>query len=75
MDRLLWTGKNIPAAAAFFERTGGFYFLADGSVELNWGTARARPGDWVRFDAEMDGGMGGFVVMDRVVEIESERGQ
>lgn len=62
MDRLLWTGKNIAAAAAFFERTGGFYFRRDGSVELNWGTARARPGDWVRFDADGGGGMGAFVV-------------
>lgn len=62
MDRIQWTGKNIAEAAAFFERTGGFYFLPDGSVELNWGMARARPGDWVRFDAEGDGGRGAFVV-------------
>ena len=62
MDRMQWTGSNRTEMAAFFERTGGFYFMADGSVELNWGTARARPGDWVRFDAEGDGGMGAFVV-------------
>lgn len=62
MDRLLWTGENRAEAAAFFERTGGSYFLPDGSVELNWGTAWARPGDWVRFDADADGGIGAFVV-------------
>lgn len=50
-DRLLWTGENHDEAARL-ERTGGFYFLPDGGVDLNWGADKARPGDWIRFDPE-----------------------
>ena len=67
-DRLLWTGKNIIEAVEFFERTGGFYFRMDGSVDLNWGADRAYPGDWVRFDADGDDGIGAFVVEGECAE-------
>ena len=52
MDRLLWTGENHEAAARFLECAGGFYFLSDGSIELNWGLDRARPGEWIRLEAD-----------------------
>lgn len=51
-DRFFWTGDNHEEAARFLERTGGFYFLPDGSIDLNWGLDRARPGEWIRFEAD-----------------------
>lgn len=65
MDRLRWTGDNEAEMVDFLERTGGFYFLPDGSISLNWGLAEARVGDWIAFDPDGDEMVGGAFIVER----------
>lgn len=65
MDRLLWTGDNEAEMVDFLERTGGFYFLPDGRISLNWELAEARVGDWIVFDPDGDDAVGGAFIVER----------